>query len=170
MKPLGRPELQGSPCSTGRSLTLAASTNRIDPSPPLPELSSCPNPSLGHHEENQIVSPVLDALGSLAETPDNDIAHRTDTWAKSIPFGKSPPNDLLDGEFTTGSPLSFPTNPERGGFSNPSSTSPPPRQRPLSYGTGYLSGNSNVSRQQSSDRQKSHSLSNPFNNPLPHRG
>lgn len=170
MKPLGRLELQGSPCSTRRSLTLAASTNRIDPSPPLPELSSCPNPSLGHHEGNQIVSPVLDALGSLAETPDNDIAHRTVTWAKSIPFGKSPPNDVLDGEFTAGSPLSFPTNPERGGFSNPSSTSPPPRQRPLSYGTGYLSGNSNVSRQQSTDRQKSHSLSNPFNNqnPLPH--
>lgn len=116
------------------------------------------------------MSPVLDALGSLAETPDNDIAFRTDTWAKSVPFGKSPPNDVLDGDFPpSGSPFSFPTNPERGGFSHPSSASPPPRRRPLSYGNGYLSGNSNVSRQQSTDRQKSHSISTPFNQiPPPH--
>ena len=101
------------------------------------------------------MSPVLDALGSLAETHDNDIAYRTDTWAKSVPFGKSPPVDLLDGDVT-------------GGFSHPSSASPPPRTRPLSYGNGYLS--SNRSRQQSADRQKSHSVSSPFNNqiPLPH--
>ena len=101
------------------------------------------------------MSPVLDALGTLAETRDNDLAYRTDTWAKSIPFGKSPPTDLLDGDLI-------------GGFSHPSSASPPPRTRPLSYGNGYLS--SDRSRQQSADRQKSHSVNSPFNNqiPLPH--
>lgn len=141
---------------------------RIDPSPPEAIPSSCPNPSLGHHERNQIVSPVLDALGSLAETPDNDVAFRTDTWAKSIPFGKSPPNDV-DGEFASGSPLSFPTNTAGGGFSDPSSASPPPaRRRPLSYGNhGYLNSNSNPSRQQSTDRQKSHSISTPLSNQAP---
>lgn len=115
------------------------------------------------------MSPVLDALGSLAETRDNDIAYRTDTWAKSIPFGKSPPAD-------TWKPIPFEKSPPSdlldgdlpGGFSHPSSASPPPRTRPLSYGNGYLS--SNRSRQQSADRQKSHSVSSPFNNqiPLPH--
>ncbi|KAI9931553.1 hypothetical protein MW887_010130 [Aspergillus wentii] len=146
------------------------SEDLIATSPPLPvEPSSCPNPSLGYHADGNIASPVLDALGSLAETPDNDIAYRTDTWAKSIPFGKSPPNDVLDGELAGGSPLSFPTNAEKvGGFSNPSSTSPPPRRRPLSYGNGYLG--SNLSRQQSKDRHKSNSVSSPFSNqaPLPH--
>lgn len=61
---------------------------------------------------------------------------------------------------------------EKGGFSHPSSASPPPpRRRPLSYGNGYLSGFSNSnSRQQSTDRQKSHSVSTPFNQvpPPPH--
>lgn len=118
---------------------------------------------------NNIVSPVLDALGALVETQDNDTAYRTGAWAKSIPFGKSPPNDLMDAELPGESPFSFPMNSEKGGFSHPSSASPPPRStRPLSYGNGYLA--SNRSRHQSVDRQKSHSISSPFNAqiPLPH--
>lgn len=174
-EPSGKNKKKGKNGSKGKDKAGKAATKTpspaedlIDPSPPLQtEPSSCPNPSLNHHAENHIVSPVLDALGSLAETPDNDIAYRTGTWAKSIPFGKSPPTDVIDGEFASGSPLSFPTNAERGGFSNPSSTSPPPRRRPLSYNTGYLSSNSNVSRQQSADRQKSHSVSTPYNGQVP---
>lgn len=96
------------------------------------------------------MSPVLDALGSFAETRDNDVDDRTDIWAKSVPYGKSPPTDLIDGELA----------------SHPSSASP--GTRPLSYGNGYQ--NSSRSRQQSADRQKSNSVSSPFNNqiPLPH--
>ncbi|PWY95725.1 hypothetical protein BO94DRAFT_134991 [Aspergillus sclerotioniger CBS 115572] len=141
----------------------------LEASPPLQaEPSSCPNPTLEPPPGDRIVSPVLDALGTLGDSPENDIAYRTDSWAKSIPFGKSPPNDVVDGEFDSGSPFGFLTSQDKGGFSHPSSTSPPPRARPLSYGHGYA--NSSVSRQQSADRQKSQSLSGPFNNqvPLPH--
>ncbi|KAE8150329.1 hypothetical protein BDV25DRAFT_154656 [Aspergillus avenaceus] len=139
--------------------------HRIQESPPLQaEPSSCPNPPLIHHEASNVVSPVLDALGSLNDTPDNDLAVRTDNWAKSIPFGKSPPNDVSDGELPSGSPFGLPSHPEKGGFNHPS-TSPPPRARPLSYGNGYLS--SSLSRQQSVDRHKSHSVSGPFSNPIP---
>lgn len=124
------------------------------------------NNNNNNNSNNNVVSPVLDALGALAETREDDTAYRTGTWAKSIPFGKSPPNEFLDGEFASGSQMSVPAHPERGGFSNPSSTSPPPRvTRPLSYGNGYLS--SNPSRHQSVDRQKSFSLSSPFQNSIP---
>ncbi|GKZ55407.1 hypothetical protein AnigIFM49718_011773 [Aspergillus niger] len=139
------------------------------PSPPLQaEPSSCPNPTLEPPPSNNIVSPVLDALGTLGDSPENDIAYRTGTWAKSIPYGKSPPNDAVDGEFNSGSPFGFLTSQDKGGFSHPSSTSPPPGARPLSYGRGYAT--SSVSRQHSVDRQKSNSVSSPFNNqaPLPH--
>ncbi|KAF9884435.1 hypothetical protein FE257_001766 [Aspergillus nanangensis] len=142
----------------------------IEASPPSQiEPSSLPNPPLKSQETTNIVSPVLDALGSLGETPENDLTYRTDNWAKSIPFGKSPPNDVGVGEIPSGSPFGFLTTAEKGGFSHPSSASPPPQTRPLSYGTGYIS--SSASRQQSVDRQKSHSLSSPFNSniPLPHR-
>ncbi|KAE8353039.1 hypothetical protein BDV28DRAFT_115772 [Aspergillus coremiiformis] len=141
----------------------------IEASPPLQaEPSSCPNPPLVSRQPNNVVSPVLDALGSLGDSPENDLAYRTDNWAKSIPYGKSPPNDVSDGELPNGSPFAFPSNPEKGGlggFTQPSSTSPPPRARPLSYGNGYLS--SDLSRQQSVDRHKSHSVSGPFSNPIP---
>ncbi|KOC12969.1 hypothetical protein AFLA70_34g003920 [Aspergillus flavus AF70] len=138
----------------------------ITASPPLQaEPSSYPNPPLASERPNNIVSPVLDALGCLNDSPENDLAYRTDSWAKSIPFGKSPPNDVSDGEIANGSPFAFPSNPEKGGFSHPSSTSPLPRARPLSYGNGYMSGD--LSRQQSVDRHKSHSVSGPFSNPIP---
>ncbi|EAW08418.1 uncharacterized protein ACLA_031510 [Aspergillus clavatus NRRL 1] len=141
---------------------------RLAASPPLQAESS---PYSGHPlvpTSNQILSPVLNALESLTDTTDHDLAIRTDTWAKSIPFGKSPPNDIVPGELPGGSPLSFPTPSDKGGFSQPSSSSPPPRRRPLSYGNGYLS--SNLASGQSADRQKTHSLSAPYDNqiPLPH--
>ncbi|KAI9039684.1 uncharacterized protein KD926_009154 [Aspergillus affinis] len=132
-------------------------------SPSPPEPSSCPDPLPETHATNNIRSPVLDAFDAFEETPENDIAYRTDSWAKAIPFGKSPPTDVIDGELASGSPGGFLLHPEKGGFSNPSSASP--GTRPLSYGTGY-----NSSRQASADRRKSHSVSSPFNNqiPLPH--
>ncbi|KAE8387693.1 hypothetical protein ETB97_003652 [Aspergillus alliaceus] len=139
----------------------------IQASPPLhAEPSSCPNPTLVSHRPNAVTSPVLDALGCLGDSPENDLAYRTDNWAKAIPFGKSPPNDVSDGEIANGSPFGFPSNPDKAGFSHPSSTSPPPRARPLSYGNGYLG--SDLSRQQSVDRHnKSYSVSGPFSNPIP---
>lgn len=132
-------------------------------SPSPPEPSSCPDPPLETRATNNVVSPVLDAFDAFGETPENDIAYRTDSWAKAIPFGKSPPTDVIDGELASGSPGGFLLHPDKGGFSNPSSASP--GTRPLSYGTVY-----NSSRQASADRRKSHSVSSPFNNqiPLPH--
>jgi len=115
-----------------------------------------------------VTLPVLDALDSIEKTMDSDINSRTDTWAQSIPYGKTPPTDLMDGGLPNGSPLSFPTIQERGGFSQPSSASPPTRIRPFSYGSGYRS--SMHSRQQSVDRRKSYSYGSPMSNlpPPPH--
>ncbi|KAJ5342662.1 hypothetical protein N7541_011786 [Penicillium brevicompactum] len=96
---------------------------------------------------------------------------RTDTWAQSVPYGKSPPTDLMDGDLPSASPLNFPTIQERG-FSHPSSASPQTRTLPSSYGNGYGLGyrSSMQSRQQSADRRKSHSYGSPMGNPhpLPH--
>lgn len=136
---------------------------RTHPSAP----SSYPDPPLHHHAKPDVTSPVLDALKSFGEA-DHDLASRTDTWAKSVPFGKSPPKDLMDGDIPNESPLNFPTIQERGGFSHPSSVSSPPRPQPFSYGNGHRS--SIPSRQQSMDRRKSHSYGSPMSNhaPLPH--
>lgn len=145
------------------------SRHRTHPSaPPTTEPSSCPEPTLGHHAPPPVTSPVLDALGSVEETAGNDLNSRTDTWAQSVPFGKSPPTDLMDGELPNESPITFPTIQETGGFSQPSSASPPTRIRPFSYGSGYRS--SMQSRQHSVDRRKSHSYGSPMSNvaPPPH--
>ncbi|KAB8074138.1 hypothetical protein BDV29DRAFT_174039, partial [Aspergillus leporis] len=166
----GKSKKKGKAGSKGKTKAAKAAAKAppedlIQTSPPLQAEPSCSDPPLVSHHPNRIVSPVLDALGSLDETPDNDLAYRTDNWAKSIPYGKSPPNDVSDVELASGSPFGFPSNPEKGGFSQPSSTSPPPRARPLSYGNGYVG--SNLSRHQSVDRSKSHSISGPFSNPIP---
>ncbi|KAL4872694.1 hypothetical protein BDV12DRAFT_161347 [Aspergillus spectabilis] len=139
----------------------------LEGSPPSQvELSSLPDPPSEPKASTSIVSPVLDALDSLRDTPEQDFASRTNTWAKSIPFGKSPPNDGFDEDLISGSPFGgFLTSQDRGGFSHPSSASPPPRARPLSYGNGYSS--SAFSRQQSVDRHKSHSANTPFSDRIP---
>ncbi|KAJ5630118.1 hypothetical protein N7528_003775 [Penicillium herquei] len=136
--------------------------------PTLVEPSSCPDPTLDHHVPPPVTSPVLDALGAIEGNDEHDFTSRTDTWAKSVPFGKSPPTDLMDGDLPHDSPLNFPTIPVRGGFSQPSSASPPTQIRPFSYNSGFRS-NMN-SRQQSIDRRKSHSYGSPMSNmaPLPH--
>lgn len=74
----------------------------------------------------------------------------------------------MDGELPNESPLNFPTIQETGGFSQPSSASPPTRIRPFSYGSGYRSDLQ--SRQHSVDRRKSHSYGSPMSNmaPPPH--
>ncbi|KAJ5803671.1 uncharacterized protein N7503_006121 [Penicillium pulvis] len=135
--------------------------------PPV-EASSFPDPSLEHHVPPTVTSPVLDVLGSIGDTADTDLTSRTDTWAKSVPFGKSPPTDLMDGEVPHESSLNFPTIQERGGFSQPSSASPPTRLRPFSYSSGYRSNMQ--SRHQSMDRRKSQSYGSPMSNlaPPPH--
>lgn len=133
----------------------------VEPEPePEPELE----PSLDHDAPLPVASPVLSAL----DTVDNDLATRTDSWAQAVPYGKSPPADLMDGDLPNESPVNFPTIQERGGFSQPSSASPPIRIRPFSYGSGYRSNMH--SRQQSVDRRKSHSYGSPMSNlaPPPH--
>ncbi|KAJ5278664.1 hypothetical protein N7478_004036 [Penicillium angulare] len=133
------------------------------------EPSSCPDPPLDHHVPPTVASPVLDVLGSIHDnTEEHDLTSRTGTWAQSVPYGKSPPTDLMDGELPQESPINFPTIQARGGFSQPSSASPPTQIRPFSYNSGYRS-NMN-SRQQSADRHKSHSYGSPMSNlaPPPH--
>ncbi|KAF7714628.1 Uncharacterized protein PECH_007213 [Penicillium ucsense] len=108
--------------------------------------------------------PSPGALGSFGKSVAHDLTLRTDRWAQAVPYGKSPPVDLMDGDPSTGSPLTFPTIHERG-FIHPSSPSPPTQPRPFSYGSGYRS--SMHSRQQSVDRRKSHSYGSPMSNPAP---
>jgi hypothetical protein len=122
------------------------------------------------HVIPSITSPALGVFDSLDEPAGDDLTTRTDTWAQSVPYGKSPPTDLMDGDIPNASPLNFPTIQERGGFSHPSA-SPQTRTLPSSYGNGYGHGfrSSMQSRQQSVDRRKSHSYGSPMNQaPLPH--
>ncbi|EED17097.1 conserved hypothetical protein [Talaromyces stipitatus ATCC 10500] len=116
------------------------------------------------------VSPVLDALGAINHV-ESDTATRTGAWAKSVPFGKSPPTDLPDPGFSSGSPLSIPTPFERPGFSShfSSSASPPPtRARPTS--TSYGQFGITPSPHRSADLQKRNSMGSHLqtNPPLPH--
>ncbi|KAL2821705.1 hypothetical protein BDW59DRAFT_108428 [Aspergillus cavernicola] len=166
----GKSKKKGKSGSKAKSKAKVASKALVEdllegspPSQAEPEPSSCPEPPLEPQTDINIASPVLDALDSLRDTPEQDFAYRTNSWAKSIPFGKSPPNDGFDNdELVSGSPFGgFLTTQDKGGFSHPSSASPPPRTRPLSYGNGYSS--SGFSRQQSVDRHKSHSINTPFN-------
>lgn len=148
-----------------------AEEDLTQPSPPSQsEPSSCPHNTLLRPPGTQIVSPVLEALGSLGTNQDNDTVYRTGAWAKSIPFGKSPPNDLNEGGFASESPFSFPTAAERGGFSHASPSASPPlgRARPPSYGNGHLS--LAPSRREPGDKPNRHSICGQFPNqpPLPH--
>ncbi|KAJ5746791.1 hypothetical protein N7520_011973 [Penicillium odoratum] len=156
--------------AAARAVTESETPNEVvQPSEPPPlEPSSYPDPPLEHHVQPTVTSPVLDVLGSMGDNTDNDLTSRTDTWAQSVPFGKSPPTDLMDGEVPHDSSLNFPTIQERGGFSQPSSASPPTRLRPFSYSSGYRSNMH--SRQQSVDRRKSHSYGSPMSHlaPPPH--
>ncbi|KAG5289585.1 hypothetical protein I7I48_08953 [Histoplasma ohiense] len=113
-------------------------------------------------------SPILDTLNSLSGHDNSDTVHRTDSWAKSIPFGKSPPNDLMDGLSISASPPNFASLGEKGGFGhNPSPASPPMgKPRPLSYGNGHPI--STPARYQSVDRQRSSSSHHMHQIPLPH--
>lgn len=93
-------------------------------------------PTIGEHgHQGSITSPVLEALGSNA-----DSAYRTDVWTQSVPVGRSPPTDLLGGISVSGSPPSFAPShvSERGAFtSTPPSSPPQVKARPASYGAGY---------------------------------
>ncbi|KAJ5156952.1 uncharacterized protein N7482_008052 [Penicillium canariense] len=164
----GKKKKKGNKAKGGKATTETPDDLVPTSAPTTEEPSSCPDPSLDHHAPPIVTSPALDALGSIGETADNDLTSRTDSWAQAVPYGKSPPTDLMDGELPNESPLNFPTIQERGGFSQPSSASPPTRIRPFSYGGGYRS--SMQSRQQSVDRRKSHSYGSPMGNltPLPH--
>ncbi|KAJ5893268.1 hypothetical protein N7495_004959 [Penicillium taxi] len=194
---------------------------------PQAEPSSCPDPSLEHHVQPTV---TMDILGTMEHERDNDLAARTDTWAQAVPYGKSPPIDLMDEDLpqeaqinfsareeargndswsqdTAGverakspptnhlmdgviphdsaidvptkahavgvlnhpspdsPPINFPKIQARGGFSPPSSASPPSRVRPFSYGSGFRSTLN--SRQQSVDWRKSHSYGSPMGNNMP---
>ncbi|KAF9240362.1 hypothetical protein DTO006G1_8202 [Penicillium roqueforti] len=167
---------KGKKNKVARAATETPPDDIIQPYDPLPEEPlSCPDPEpfIERHVNPSITSPVLDVLGSLDEPAGDDLTSRTDTWAQSVPYGKSPPTDLMDGDIPSASlpstsPLNFPTIQERSGFSHPSSASPQTRTLPSSYGNAYRSGLH--SRQQSIDRRKSHSYGSPMSNhaPPPH--
>lgn len=119
------------------------------------------------HSNPPITSPALGVLDSLDGPAHYDLNDRTDTWAQSVPYGKSPPADLMDGDIQRSSPLNLPSIQETG-FGHPYSASPQARTLPSSYGNGFKA--SMHSRQQSADRRKSHSYGSPMGNqaPLPH--
>ncbi|EFW15293.1 hypothetical protein D8B26_008141 [Coccidioides posadasii str. Silveira] len=111
--------------------------------------------------------PVLDALSTLPLPEEVDITRRTDTWARSIPFGKSPPQNIMNDAHTEASPPDFSLPVDRGGFQQPSmSPSPIGKPRPISLGTEY----SSPTRHQSRDRQKRNSMNTQYHHqpPLPH--
>ncbi|OJD20195.1 hypothetical protein ACJ73_08472 [Blastomyces percursus] len=126
----------------------AADPEDIDPQPQLVAVQQHPT---------NIISPVLNALNSFGGHDNSDSVHRTDSWARSIPFGKSPPNDLMDGLSIGESPPNFAAIGEKGGFSySPSPASPSlGNPRPLSSGNGQP--NYTPARYRSADRQRSSS-------------
>lgn len=132
--------------------------------PPM-EPSAQPQFAFGALSNDTFESPVLDALGTLNNGQDSDIQTRTGNWAKSIPFGKSPPNYPLDGTSVDESPPALTSLGERSTASpsiNPSRSKP----RPLSYAGGYSPSVS--SRHPSADRAKRYSMSPQYQNqPLP---
>ncbi|KAJ5763458.1 hypothetical protein N7533_002139 [Penicillium manginii] len=155
--------------AAAKALTETPPDDLLQTSPVAPvEPSSCPDPTLNHDVNPDVVSPVVDTLDTVDGAVESDVVTRTDTWAQSVPYGKSPPTDLIDGDMPQESPINFPTIQARGGFSQPSSASPPTRIRPFSLGSGYRS--SMQSRQQSVDRRKSQSYGSPMSNiaPPPH--
>ena len=157
--PVGRSKKKAKGAGRGKDrLIKQASSKALDEAPqpsPSPPFKSEPSSLEPQPVNHAVVSPVLDALGALAD----DSTSRTGTWAKSIPFAKSPPIEPSD--FPSGSSLGI-LNTE--GTSHPSSASPtsPPRTaaRPLSFGNGYPVAN--LSRRQSVDRQKSLPMGSPF--------
>ncbi|KAF4762421.1 hypothetical protein HAV15_007874 [Penicillium sp. str.  len=172
---------KGKKNKVARAVTETPPDDILQPSAPPPEEPLSypdPEPLIEHHVNPSITSPVLDVLDSFDEPAGDDLTSRTDTWAQSVPYGKSPPTDIMDRDIPSASlpsaslpsasPLNFPTIQERGGFGHPSSASPQTRTLPSSYGNGYRS--SLNSRQQSVDRRKSHSYGSPMSNhaPPPH--
>lgn len=110
---------------------------------------------------------ILDTFRGLSPPEEQEsIKLRTDTWARSIPFGRSPPHDSIDGENVRESPPAF-SLPERG--FQPASASPSPfvtKSRPMSLGTD----NPSPSRHLLSDRQKRNSMTMQYQQypPPPH--
>ncbi|EEP81877.1 predicted protein [Uncinocarpus reesii 1704] len=112
-------------------------------------------------------SPVLDALSTLSPSEDHDITFRTDTWARSIPFGKSPPQEASGGGNVGCSP-NFSLPADRGGFQQAAMSVSPPtsKPRPISMETDFSSS----LRHRFEDRQKRNSMSTQQQQypPLPH--
>ncbi|KAL9618813.1 MAG: hypothetical protein Q9160_006536 [Pyrenula sp. 1 TL-2023] len=133
-------------------------------------------PIVDNAPQGSITSPVLEALGSNA-----DSAYRTDVWAQSVPVGKSPPTDLLGGVSISGSPSSVApshvsergVSHERGlptdrfvSTSTPPSSPPQNKARPISYGAGISSQRSRLA---SNDKLPRPSFTSQFQQPpLPH--
>ncbi|KAH8700668.1 hypothetical protein BGW36DRAFT_293062 [Talaromyces proteolyticus] len=148
--------------------------DEIQPSPPSQsDPSSYPGNVFTPPSGNAVISPASPVLGALDpinnNNPESDTVLRTDAWAKSIPFGKSPPNDILDPAFASGSPHSIPNTLERAAFgSHISSSASPPiaPTRPMNYGPVGIGS----PRHPSIDRQKRHSMGAHFQSqpPLPH--
>ena len=87
-------------------------------------------------DSNHAVSPVLDALSSIERVSDADTSHRTDTWARSVPFGKSPPVSLGGPGWGESPPVEHRLVEGSGFLSGALETSPPVRKaRPHSYGS-----------------------------------
>ncbi|KAK2737041.1 hypothetical protein FQN57_000490 [Myotisia sp. PD_48] len=109
--------------------------------------------------QSTVGSPVLDALGAFVPSQEPDITTRTDSWARSIPFGKSPPIYPSDAGAVGESPpnLALPTQGESFRHFTPSASPPQGKARPLSFAEGY--SNSPPASHLSRDRHQRHSIS-----------
>ncbi|OAL67693.1 hypothetical protein A7C99_0824 [Trichophyton rubrum] len=123
--------------STTKSEAKAIFDESCEPSPmsqsPAPSMPPM-NPAVG--PPSAIDSPAFGPLESFSPSPgEQDLATRTDSWARAIPFGKSPPNDPADGVEFAESPPAF-TLPSRGDAyrqASPSTSPPQARLRPPGF-------------------------------------
>ncbi|KAK2872049.1 hypothetical protein FQN49_002597 [Arthroderma sp. PD_2] len=131
------------------------------PAPSMPPASAVVDPP------SAADSPAFGPLDPYSPSQgEPDLATRTDSWARGIPFGKSPPNDPTDGVGFAESPPAFALPPRSDAYRQPSpSTSPPQaRLRPPSHADTIPT--STPPSHQPLDRQQRYSISSHRSNRL----
>ncbi|KAM5465463.1 hypothetical protein MferCBS49748_004919 [Microsporum ferrugineum] len=129
--------------------------------PPIPPAPAAVDPP------SAADSPAFGPLEPYSPSPgEADLATRTDSWARGVPFGKSPPNDPTDGVGFGESPPAF-ALPPRGDIyrqDSPSTSPPQARLRPPGYADASPASTppNNIPR----ERQQRYSISSHRSNRL----
>ncbi|KAF3484160.1 uncharacterized protein GIQ15_03484 [Arthroderma uncinatum] len=154
--------------STARTDAKTLFDDSTEPSP----MSQSPAPSMppapaAVDPPSAADSPAFGPLDPYSPSPgEPDLATRTDSWARGIPFGKSPPNDPMDGIGFAESPPAFALPPRVDTYrqASPSTSPPQARLRPTSY--AEATPTSTPSSYQPRDRQQRYSISSHRSNRL----